>query len=308
MIFDDVIGTMKKKLLPYLQLCRAPALFSAWADILVSARIARDDWPPATVLLWLFVATSGLYLSGMVFNDIADFREDLAERPNRPLPSGRVSKRTAWFLAIGLLLIGNLAAWQLRPETGWCALVLSAVILIYDFGPRGTFAAFALMGICRGLNLLLGISTGTLPLTWIPFSAIATWVGAYVLYIFGVTWFASHETGTGRRQFLWGGIASVNLAIFTWCLAILYFPQSLIRWIAVALLLAVLWRLDLRLWKIARDPAPANVQGGVRMLLMSIIPLHAVWMLAITENFGLALIVLVLMIPARLLGRWMTIS
>lgn len=299
---------MKKKLLPYLQLCRAPALFSAWADILVSARMARDDWPPTSTLLWLLVSTSGLYLSGMIFNDIADFREDLAERPNRPLPSGRVSKQTAWLLAIGLMLIGNLAAWQFKPETGWCAAILSVAILVYDFSMRGNFFAFASMGICRGLNLMLGVTAGTMPLSGVPSSAIAPWVGAYVLFIFGVTWFASHETETGRRRFLAGGIGSVNLAVLLWCLTILYLPHSAIRFLGVGLLLAILARLDFRLGQVFRNPTPVQVQGGVRMLLMSIVPIHAVWMLVITEDVRFSLLVLALMIPARILGRWMTIS
>ncbi|MFO1021767.1 MAG: UbiA family prenyltransferase [Planctomycetales bacterium] len=298
----------KQKVLPWLQLCRAPALFSAWADVLVGARIARDNWPPTETLIWLIISTSGLYLSGMVFNDVADYQEDLAHRPFRHLPSGRISRRAAWFLAVILMGVGNLAAWFLSSQTGVCAGILSAAILAYDFGPRGNFLAFALMGLCRGLNLLLAVSTGTLPLAWILASALLPWMAAYFLYIFGVTWFARYETTDGKRPFLIGGIACVNLAILLWCGIILYLPRSIVRLGAGMILLWILTRLDIRLWQIARNPTTQHVQSGVRALLMAIIPIHSAWMLIITEDPYLAIGVLLLMVPARFLGRWMTIS
>lgn len=307
---QSVSVAFKQKVLPWLQLCRAPALFSAWADVIVGARIARDEWPPTETLIWLLVSTSGLYLSGMVFNDIADFKEDLAHRPFRPLPSGRISRRGAWFFALSLILIGNLAAWVLGQQTGLCAAILSATILAYDFGPRGNFVAFTLMGLCRGLNLLLAVSTGTLPLAWIPSSTILPWIAAYVLYIFGVTWFARYETAeqTAPRKFLLGGILCINLALLIWCGVILSLPHSIIRLGAGIILLWILTRLNFRLWQITRNPSPQQIQGGVRTLLMTIIPIHATWMLVITEEPHLAILVLLLMVPARFLGRWMTIS
>ena len=44
-----------------------------------------------------------LYASGTALNDVFDFEVDRAERPGRPLPSGRVSSRSAaWLGGLGL--------------------------------------------------------------------------------------------------------------------------------------------------------------------------------------------------------------
>ena len=46
-----------------------------------------------------------LYASGTALNDVFDIEVDRAERPGRPLPSGRVSVRSAaWLGGLGLLL------------------------------------------------------------------------------------------------------------------------------------------------------------------------------------------------------------
>ena len=93
------------------QLSRLPAVFSAWADILVGQGIAagRIDFSKP-ILYWLLVATTGLYLSGMIFNDVADRKIDLRERPGRPIPSGRVSLNLAAGLGLVLLSGGLIAS------------------------------------------------------------------------------------------------------------------------------------------------------------------------------------------------------
>ena len=49
--------------------------------------------PPLAVLL-LVAASVFLYLAGMVLNDVYDVEIDRRERPDRPLPSGRIP--VAW--------------------------------------------------------------------------------------------------------------------------------------------------------------------------------------------------------------------
>src|SRR5215213_6350312 len=146
------------KLLPLARLLRLPNVFTAFADIGLGL-CATAALSPATVdanFGWkaaLLVLASGLlYMAGMVWNDYFDFAEDKRDRPFRPLPSGRVSVRTA--VIIGLVLLAG--GWACAAVTGragaWIALGLAAAILAYDarikrtaFGPLG-------MALCRLLN------------------------------------------------------------------------------------------------------------------------------------------------------------
>ena len=79
----------------YLQLCRFPAVFTALADIVLGYLLTRTQVDSVPQLGLLLGASAGLYLSGMVWNDIFDRQQDAAERPKRPIPSGRVSLRAA---------------------------------------------------------------------------------------------------------------------------------------------------------------------------------------------------------------------
>jgi len=93
-----------------LQLVRLPAVFTAMADIFLGFLLTHNKLEPAAVFGLLLVASSCLYLSGMVFNDVFDRRIDAVERPDRPIPSGRVSLPSAIGLGVLLMLAGIAAA------------------------------------------------------------------------------------------------------------------------------------------------------------------------------------------------------
>ncbi len=75
----------------YLQLIRLPNVFTAMADSLAGGLLVRGvlgetrDWLP------LVLASAATYAGGIALNDVFDVEIDRVERPNRPIPSGRVS-------------------------------------------------------------------------------------------------------------------------------------------------------------------------------------------------------------------------
>jgi 4-hydroxybenzoate polyprenyltransferase len=97
----------------WLRLVRLPNLATAVADPLagfvIVAGLADLGWlPPAG---WLaLLASACLYAAGMVQNDVVDLEIDRAERPDRPLPAGRIPLARAALMANGLLAVGALAA------------------------------------------------------------------------------------------------------------------------------------------------------------------------------------------------------
>src|SRR3954469_24836031 len=72
---------------------------------LVSQPLDSRFFLPAGLLC---LSTIGLYGGGVVFNDVFDAALDAVERPERPIPSGLISKREATLLG-GLLLLAGLA-------------------------------------------------------------------------------------------------------------------------------------------------------------------------------------------------------
>lgn len=88
---------------------RPANLVTAVADIMAGAAIA-GFLSDLDGLVWLVLATLGLYGGGVVLNDVFDAHLDAVERPERPIPSGRVPLRHAALLGAGLLICGVAAA------------------------------------------------------------------------------------------------------------------------------------------------------------------------------------------------------
>lgn len=91
------------------------------------------------------------YTAGMVLNDVLDLEVDRRRRPERPLPSGRVSRGAAVVAALALLAAGEALLLVAEPRAGLAGAVLIAAILAYDAWHEGNPLAPLLMGSCRAL-------------------------------------------------------------------------------------------------------------------------------------------------------------
>jgi len=147
----------------------ATAVSNVTAGYLVALLVAGDlrDFNP-TVLVLLAGTSAGLYLFGMVENDLADVRRDRFLGVRRPLVTGEVG----WPMAVALLVLTALAAgvcvWHLRavcePRLGGPAVLLAvgtfAVINLYNLAAkRGpAYVAITVMGLCRILNYGIGVA------------------------------------------------------------------------------------------------------------------------------------------------------
>jgi 4-hydroxybenzoate polyprenyltransferase len=141
-----------------IDLVRAPAALSVPGDVVAGAAAARVLTPRT---LGLACSSVCLYWAGMAANDWADRDLDAVERPERPIPSGRVSPRAALGVAAGLTAAGLLAAAVAggRRALGVAA-PLAAAVWLYDLTLKNTAAGPAGMAACRALDVLLGASPG----------------------------------------------------------------------------------------------------------------------------------------------------
>jgi len=307
----------------YLELVRAPNLFTAVADVATGFVFARTTEAPRGVwllgwpdvhLLGLLVFTSMLfYTSGIVFNDVFDLPLDARQRPERPLPSRRVSLHAARRLGWIFLLSAVAFAWvcasligSLRPSI--VASLLAVCILLYDAWLKRTPLGPVLMGGCRMLNVLLGMSVAAA--AWqTPHWLVAGGIGTYVA---GVTWFARTEAARSSRVHLAAATAVMILGISL----VAVFPSwadnfapptkdQPAHWGTLMVILAAV--IGGRCLRAVIEPSPARVQSVVRLCILWLVVLDAAVCYAVRGPVWAA-VILLLLLPAVSLGRWIRLT
>jgi hypothetical protein len=294
---------------PYLQLVRLPNVFTAAADSLAGWLLVRGTFAGPMRWMPLVGASMSVYAAGIVLNDLFDYDIDLAERPDRPLPSGRVSRRFAAGLGGVLLALGlGVAALSGSAMSLIVAILLVGCVVSYDAGVKRTALGPVLMGACRGLNVLLGMSQARNlggPSAWMVAAAMA-------LFVVGVTWISRSETETGRVRGVLAGVVLQNAAILGLEFAtfdVRRFPDvspdrasgRLAGWLVLIAVVVVVSRAAIRA---VLKPVPATLQGAVKAGIFSLIWLN-VGVVAAVRGPTMALAVAAWWLPAFVLGRWL---
>ncbi|MCD2441331.1 UbiA family prenyltransferase [Agromyces sp. SYSU K20354] len=138
-----------------LELVRAPAALTVLGDTVAGGHAGGARFGARRWLLPL--ASVFLYSGGMALNDYADRELDAVERPERPIPSGRVSSRRALGIASACMAVGVglAAAGGGRRSLGVAAPLVGAIVL-YNTVAKDTAAGPLSMAACRGLDVLMG--------------------------------------------------------------------------------------------------------------------------------------------------------
>lgn len=296
--------TVQSRWLAWLRLLRLSNAPTALADILMGLAVATGGaLPSPAVCLAIGIASLLIYHGGMVLNDANDAPDDALERPERPIPSGVINRAAGYRMVIALFLLGVVAAGiavMLSSRIAPLAIASALILLVvgYNSPLKKSFLGPLLMGACRGLNVLLGMSPA---LTWGAATAVAPGV---LLYVAGVTWMATQEGNSTRRgPILWGAVVSIAgiawLAMAPWVLTAGLWPQSSpaawwLLWGVVALMIgrhfvtALLW------------PKPGTVRRAVGGAIQGIILIDAALAAAyVGPYWGMTVL---LMLPLTLLA------
>ncbi|MGW5468979.1 SCO3242 family prenyltransferase [Streptomyces chartreusis] len=136
-------------------LVRAPAALSVPGDVIAGAVAAGR--PLGARTFGVIGSSVCLYWAGMALNDYADAAVDGVERPDRPVPSGRVPRRAALAVAGGLTAAGlGLAAVAGGRRSVCAALPLAGLVWAYDLKLKSTAAGGFAMAGARVLDVLAG--------------------------------------------------------------------------------------------------------------------------------------------------------
>ncbi|MCA1686855.1 MAG: UbiA family prenyltransferase [Planctomycetia bacterium] len=293
---------------PYLQLVRLPNVFTAAADSLAGWLLVEGSLRDPDQWLPLVLASAFTYAGGIVLNDVFDYEVDRVERPGRPLPSGQVGRGFAAGLGVGMLAAGLALSVVSKTLYGWAVeSALIGCILAYDGGLKRSPLGPEVMGACRGLNLLLGMSRAARlggPVGWL----VAV---AYAVFVAGITWVSRSEVHTGLTRNIRVGMAlqaAAFLGFVVACVSPGRFPHESLRPIPGGMLapvfLAGLAAAVLRKTFLAlRQPTPEWIQPAVKFGIMSLVWIHAGLLLGV-RGLVPSLLVALFWIPAAYVGRW----
>jgi 4-hydroxybenzoate polyprenyltransferase len=287
------VPTPKGFLTSVLQLIRLPNVFTAPSDVAMGMAVSGVALTSSHAALLL--ASACAYAGGMALNDACDAPLDARERPERPIPSGRISRATAFGLAAVLLALSV----GLAATAGWrpfvVSLLLVAAIVLYDAAAKGTAAGPPVMASCRALNVGVGIALGAL--AWAAIGAAAV-VFAYVLILTLVSRF---EVMTAPVTLVRSAAvafavllgAAIGLFVFGWG------PSGAVGAVFVALL--VLW-IGPPLRAAIGEPVPKRIIAVIKTTVLGIILVDAAFTSA-ARGLGAGVLVAALFIPAYVLGR-----
>ena len=277
----------------YLRLMRPANIITAIADILAGIAIAgyfSSGTMDARPVILLIAATIGLYGGGVVFNDVFDAKLDSVERPERPIPSGLVSLNGAALFASLLLAAGIIAASLVHADglfslSGILAVATAACAVVYDkWGKHHSTIGPINMGLCRGLNLLLGVSI-------IPAAVYQYWYLGFVpvIYIAAITMISRGEVHGGSKRILYTATGLYLVVIGSIIAIALYRHNVALTTIFIALFAYMIFP---ALSRAISNPSGPLIGKAVKAGVIALILMNASWAAA----FGLPWVALIILL------------
>jgi len=274
------------------ELVRLPNVFTAPADVAMGMAVAGAALTPATASLLL--ASAFAYAGGMALNDAWDAPVDFHERPERPIPQGRITRGGAFGIAGGCLVACLLLAAVAGRGPFAAAVLLVVAIVLYDGFAKGSAMGPPVMAACRLLNAGLGTAAGALTAT------AALPPALLFAYVFTLTVVSRFEVMTAPVALVRGASG-----VFT---ALLLVSAGLLVTrggggvTGVVFLAALAFWLGRPLRAALADPAPRRIIDVIKAAVLGIILLDAAFVAA-ARGPAAGLLVAALFIPAFLLGR-----
>jgi len=280
----------------YLQLVRFPGIFTVFSNVLLGFFVVQQfsfDW----LSLGFLLATSGfLFCAGMVFNDFFDYNIDKKQRPDRPLPSGKISKKHALYLGLCFLVLANICSAFVGFQSLILSLSMTGLILIYDIKSKNIPVIGILnLSLIRFLNIILGTTIVTLSIDIIPVAI------PLAILVAGISIFAKTESSQYSKRaeilnliFIFATIFYVN---------ILAFGGEIIFYVFLALFISSIFVP----YYSSQRKTNGSVQRKVTFQLLSIIILDAT-LLTIYSELIFAILTLILYVPAYFIIRKMYLT
>jgi len=309
------------------QLVRVPNTLTSCADVLAGMCLAGGfqhhfGFHPIPAII-ASIASICFYWGGMVLNDVFDVAQDREQGRPGPLVTGKISTRSAAQAGMSLLIAGialsilaplgfTLSGEQVSLSQlvgpGMIGCFLAGAVYAYDGPAKKSIAAPAIMGLCRSLNMALGVAVVAAVFPVTLGSAIGCVVIGHGMYITGLTIAARREAdlsqSRGRLALGWG-ICAFGAAMIA--ISCRFEPDRPYRLepnggfpLLVAILLLPLAR---RAYHSIASLHPQHLGLAIKQAILSILFIDASIALQYAGNLpGICIALMVL--PTVLLARW----
>ncbi len=150
--------------------------------------LAAEGWPSWRTVLWIVVAMVGARSAAMGFNRLVDRGIDAANprTATRALPAGLVSPAAVTLFVLGSAALLVLAAWQLNPLALALSPVALAILFLYSYTKRFTWASHLVLGLSLAgapLGAWIAVRGDVAPAPFVLAAAVLLWVAGFdVLY------------------------------------------------------------------------------------------------------------------------------
>lgn len=257
-------GGIIKTLLNWLTILRIPNFFTLPGDVIVGYIIAEAHLNQSSYLLgysfeaghfisfsifYLIFAIFAIYGVGMITNDLADEEEDADKRPKRPIPSGAISRSSAWKVVFILSATGLIAANLAGHKAFLVASALLVLVFLYNYILKKSFIfGPSALGVCRVLAVMTGyFGSWHVPVYYpaILYPAALIWF-LYFWAISMVAYYEADEKPEIRGEFVllfipifWGTAALFASDSLSVIMFLEYIPPGILLAIAAVLLLSI---------------------------------------------------------------------
>ncbi|MES2695694.1 MAG: UbiA family prenyltransferase [Verrucomicrobiota bacterium] len=177
-------------------LARAGNFPSVASNVLAALVLSSETatiFPAWSLFALATLAGCLVYAGGASFNDVFDAGFDARHRPERVIPLGIISRRSAGIVAAFEMLLGLALLVYLGAFPRW-VLELAVTILVYDWLHKRWIGSVVLMAGCRVFLALAVASIVSPKLLTTPFLG---WVSALFIYIVALSLIARWEYKPG---------------------------------------------------------------------------------------------------------------
>jgi len=202
---------MNANLKQWLVLTRCSNLPTVWSNVIsgwLLGMAAVIQTPTVVVpsalsgtLFILLLGISLLYVAGMILNDVFDYEWDRTNRPERPLPSGLISRSKAKWAGTIILLLGLALSAFSAGRFFKLTFLLTIFILWYDVAHKGNPLAPVVMGACRALLPIIGFMVATRDGIYELPSTVYVYAAVLGIYTYALTWVAKHELTPAKNAY-----------------------------------------------------------------------------------------------------------
>ena len=289
----------------YLLLIRLPNLFTLPSNILLGFVLVTTftlTITSAVQILILIAISTLLYCVGLVLNDLFDYEIDKKERPNRPLASGKISRKIAIIIVTTFTAIALILSLLVSVTTFGISVLLLVIVFSYDKYLKNTNAGPFTIAAARVTNVILGSSANIIGVDNftqnIPFMFVISIIFVYVSLIGFLSRYEVQGFNENIKSYLIPIIIAVIVSsILVFNLIGFFKHESLLILALFSFIMAK------AIYKIHKKDS-TGIQQTIQLMILSIIVLDSIFLTGIA-GLTVGAPVLILLAPLLILAKKM---